>query len=282
MAMDRQRVTVCIPHWQVRRYITLCLRSIRRYSGRYDLEVIVVDNGSKDESLGYLRSLRWIRLIERPEEGNANWPNNVFTAWDRGVREATSPFFVTLHSDVFVLADDWLDPMLRAIQASAEVAAAGAWKLYLENPLYAFSKRVTGYATGRVKALLGLGQEVEWRQGHYPRDYCAIYRRDVILDHQLQFHPLHGRGGGQGRGGGYAIASQIWDAGLETRMVPLHQMAARVIHVAHGTAGLVGHGPLKHRRRQRRIERRVERILRQPWVRQLEADSSLDGQEPTH
>ena len=55
-------------------------------SAKYDLEVIVVDNGSRDESLAYLRRLPWIRLIERPEERPTNWPLNVFTAWDRGLR----------------------------------------------------------------------------------------------------------------------------------------------------------------------------------------------------
>ena len=68
--------------------ITLCLRSIRRYSGAYNLEVLVVDNGSKDGSLEYLQSLDWIRLIERPDESHANWPTNVFTAWDTGVRSS--------------------------------------------------------------------------------------------------------------------------------------------------------------------------------------------------
>ena len=80
------RISLCIPHWQVRDMMSICLRSIRKHSRKYDLEVIVVDNGSRDDSLDYLRSLSWIRLIERPEERVSNWPANVFTAWDLGVR----------------------------------------------------------------------------------------------------------------------------------------------------------------------------------------------------
>ena len=100
--MSRPKITVCIPHWQVYSYITVCLRSIRKHSQKYDLEVIVVDNGSRDESLDYLRSLDWIRLIERPEEVHTNWPLNVFTAWDRGLQEATGDYYLGMHSDVFV------------------------------------------------------------------------------------------------------------------------------------------------------------------------------------
>src|SRR5260221_5128486 len=95
------RISLCIPHWQVRDMMSICLRSIRKHSRKYDLEVIVVDNGSRDGSLEYLRSLSWIRLIERPDESVANWPANVYTAWDLGARAARGEFFVTMHSDVF-------------------------------------------------------------------------------------------------------------------------------------------------------------------------------------
>jgi hypothetical protein len=53
-------------------------------------------------------------------------------------------------------------------------------------------------------------------------------------------------------------------------------MAARVIHVAHGTGGLIQHQQIVHRRKQAKLERKVARILRQSWVRDLESDASLD------
>src|SRR5437899_5852088 len=104
------RITLCIPHWQVRDMMSICLRSIRRHSRNYDLEVIVVDNGSRDDSLDYLRSLSCIRLIERPHERVSNWPANVFTAWDLCARAARGRLFVTMHSDVFIKQDGCLDP----------------------------------------------------------------------------------------------------------------------------------------------------------------------------
>src|SRR5262245_21881537 len=149
------RISVCIPHWQVRDMMSICLRSIRKYSRKYDLEVIVVDNGSRDDSLDYLRSLPWIRLVERPEERESNWPANVFTAWDLGVRTARGEFFVTMHSDVFVRREGWLDPFLREMAGSPRVAGSGAWKLALENPLYAWQKRFVGSCRAQIKRWLG-------------------------------------------------------------------------------------------------------------------------------
>jgi glycosyltransferase involved in cell wall biosynthesis len=276
MGNGQPKITICIPHWQVKHYITLCLRSIRKHSQKYDLEVIVVDNGSKDESLDYLRSLGWIHLLERPEETHTNWPTNVFTAWDFGIQHASGFYFVSMHSDVFVKADDWLDPMLREISRDSKAAGAGAWKLDLQNPLYAFQKRVIGYMIKRVKVLLGLRKDVEWKIGHYPRDYCAMYRKDVILENNLQFLPLMDKSGGYAKGGGYSIATQIWQAGYTTPMIRTHEMSSKIVHIAHGTAGVAQEKQLKYKRKQKKLERKVERLLGQSWIKELADQSSLD------
>ncbi len=277
MAAGQPKITICIPQWQVKRYITVCLRAIRKYSAKYNLEVIIIDNGSKDDSLDYLRSLKWIRLIERPEETYTNWPTNVFTGWDEGLRQASGDLYLTMHSDVFIKADDWLDPLLEQIHQGPKVAGTGAWKLFLENPLYAWQKHTTGFVVGKVKQALGRKQHVEWKVGHYPRDYCALYRTEVLRAHGLQFRPHEGKSPAYAKGGGYSIAAQLWDAGYETRVIALRDMAARVIHVAHGTAGATREWRMNEQRRQRKLEQKVEHIFQQPWIRALEADASLDG-----
>ncbi len=250
--------------------ISICLRSIRKHSKRYDIEIVVVDNGSKDESLDYFRSLNWIRLIERPEETHTNWPRNVFTAWDRGILEATGEYFITMHSDVFVKRDDWLDPFLTQMAVDDRVAGVGAWKLDLENPLYVFQKRVVGLGVELVKNAVGKKKQISWRSGYYPRDYCAMYRRNVILEQNLTFCPLNDKGGG------LSIAKQLWGVGYETRMIPVRELAKSIVHVAHGTAAVVAEKPLHHKRAQTKVEKRVRGLFSQRWVQALQTDSSLD------
>jgi len=271
VSSQQPRITICIPHWQVRVYMTLCLRSIRRHSGKYNLEVIVIDNGSRDDSLDYLRSLDWIRLIERPEEVHTNWPTNVFTAWDRGLAEATGEYFITMHSDVFVKQDGWLDPFLREITRAPDIAAAGAWKLELEHPLYAMQKQAVGFVGTQLKKLIGRQKKRYRGIGCYPRDYCAMYRRDILRNEALQFRPLAGQ-----TGGGYSIAKQIQDAGYRMGMIPVREMAANIYHVAHGTAAVVREKPLHHQRAQRKVEQKVSGLFDEPWILALEADESLD------
>jgi glycosyltransferase involved in cell wall biosynthesis len=266
------RISLCIPHWQVRDMMSICLRSIRKHSRKYDLEVIVVDNGSRDDSLNYLRSLSWIRLIQRPEERVSNWPANVFTAWDLGARAASGEFFVTMHSDVFVKQDDWLDSFLREISISPQVAASGAWKLTLESPWYALQKRVVGSCLAQVKRLFGRRTRGSFRTEHYPRDYCAMYRTGVLTRENLTFCPDDDL-----KTGGYSIARQLWSRGYETRMIPVWEIARKIVHVAHGTAAVSGEKPLHHRRAQRRAQERARALMAEGWVEQLRRDTLLDA-----
>ncbi|MEE9153924.1 MAG: glycosyltransferase family 2 protein [candidate division NC10 bacterium] len=273
MSSDRPRITICIPHWQVKALMTLCLRSIRKHSHQYNLEVIVIDNGSCDDSLDYLRLLKWIRLVERPGEVHTNWPQNTLSAWDRGLQDATGEYFITMHSDVFVRRDDWLNPFLQEMNHDPSVAGVGTWKLNLETPLYAFQKKILGHATATIKSLFGRKKTIAPKEGHYPRDYCAMYRRNVILKHNFTFHSVHG-------GGGYGIAKQLWDAGYSTRMVPVHELAAKIVHVAHGTAAVVPEKPLRHKRTQRKAERKVAKLFSENWIEALRDDASLDLGRP--
>lgn len=266
-----RKVTICIPHWEVKELMQICLRSIRKHSRGYNLEVIVVDNGSKDDSLDWLRSLPWIRLIERPEEGFHNFPDNVFTAWDLGIREATGDYFLIMHSDVFVKSDRWLDPFFREFDKGDEgTAGVGAWKLNLEHPLYTFQKKVGHVIRTRIKSLFGSKKVYRWRQGDYPRDYCAMYRRRLILDHDITFRAIHGQGGG------YSTAKQIWDAGLNVRMISVPEMYRNVVHIAHGTAAVAARRPRTGSKHEDKAERRVHELFSKAWVRELRNDASLD------
>ena len=62
--LTKGKAAICIVNYKTLDFTRLCLRSIRKFT-EYPYEIIVVDNNSRDESLEYLKSLKWIRLIER-------------------------------------------------------------------------------------------------------------------------------------------------------------------------------------------------------------------------
>ena len=68
--------------------------AIRKFTTKIPIEVIVVDNGSEDESLDYLRGLKWIQLIERRKQDlPAFWVDGFVSALDIGFANSRSDVF---------------------------------------------------------------------------------------------------------------------------------------------------------------------------------------------
>ena len=90
----------------------------------------MVDNNSQDASLDYLRSLSWIKLIERTGEDipGGSWAHG--SGLDLALAQADTEYFISLHSDTIVHHPEWLDFLLSA--CAAPVACAGCGKLDLK------------------------------------------------------------------------------------------------------------------------------------------------------
>jgi hypothetical protein len=113
------QVTVLIPHFQTLEAIRLCLRSIRYYTPQC-LKVRVLDNGSKDNSIDYLRSVKWIELVPTGIP-NDTWTAH-FQALNRAVADVQTPFFLIMHSDTFVCNHRWLDFLMDRLNARGYAA----------------------------------------------------------------------------------------------------------------------------------------------------------------
>src|SRR3972149_2122281 len=112
------QVSVVIPNWNGRRFLEPCLRSLR---GQVDveIEVILVDNGSRDDSVELARAeFPQVRIIAFPE-------NRGFSAAvNAGIAGGAGPYVFVLNNDteahprcIRALAD--------ALDGAPGVAAAG-------------------------------------------------------------------------------------------------------------------------------------------------------------
>ena len=133
--------SIVIPHYQTSDLARLCLRAIRRLTD-HPYEVIVVDNHSEDGSLEYLRSVGWIRLIER---GMETEPDAVFahaSAMDIGAAAARGRWLVSFHTDTIVRCEGWLGAMLARLGENPKAATLGADKIDSDPPWYRAMKRM--------------------------------------------------------------------------------------------------------------------------------------------
>lgn len=226
-------VSICIPHWQMKTLATVCLRSIRKYSSDVDYEVIVIDNGSKDNSLDYLRSLSWIRLIERSSSTTPSDPTEAYqTALDIALKEVRGQYFLSTHTDVVVKREGWLRRLIQPLEDNPRCAAVGAEKLKLHSPLHNWCRGA--FDTKRLK--LWLRRNIMADAGatfcpgaKYPRDFCSMYRTAQLREHEITFISPTKLSSGE------TVYNQLRDLNYEMQLVSVPEMREWINHIEHGT-----------------------------------------------
>lgn len=94
MADPSAELAVVIVNYNAADYLERCLASLEAHRGDIELDVLVIDNASRDGSHTYaVAEHPWVRLIENP--------TNVFLspAWNQGIRETSAPFVLLLNPD---------------------------------------------------------------------------------------------------------------------------------------------------------------------------------------
>jgi N-acetylglucosaminyl-diphospho-decaprenol L-rhamnosyltransferase len=94
MADPSAELAVVIVNHNAADYLERCLASLEAHRGDIELDVLVIDNASRDGSHTYaVAEHPWVRLIENP--------TNVFLspAWNQGIRETSAPFVLLLNPD---------------------------------------------------------------------------------------------------------------------------------------------------------------------------------------
>jgi GT2 family glycosyltransferase len=100
MYRTRPRISVIVVSFNTRQLLKRCLDSIRESSGTLPYEIIVVDSGSSDDSVDYLkREFPEVTLIESTENIGFAKANNI------GFGKASGQYVVLLNSDAFLVGN---------------------------------------------------------------------------------------------------------------------------------------------------------------------------------
>ena len=257
-----QSVSIILPNYKTPELTRLCLRSIRKYTPHDAVRIIAVDNASADESLEYLRSLSWIRLIERSSDDIAGMAPALMhtTAMDLALAEVETPFVLSFHTDTIVYRPDWLEFLLGRINKSDRLAGVGSWKLEFFSPIRRFGKKLEVVET-RAKVLLGLKKPEE----RFLRSHCALYRTELLKRYT--------RGFGDGESAGSSIHKCLTAAGYEMDFIPPEVLIKYMDHLNHATMILnpeIGSRKTAAPKARQSLAARMERF------QAILADDSLD------
>lgn len=119
--MGGKRVTIIILTWNGLAYTKRCLETLRGRTVFPDYEVVVVDNGSTDGTVEYLRSLPWLRLFENGDNLGFVKGNN------RAMAECVGDSdFVLLNNDTEIIQPEWLSRLQATAYSAPEVGIVGA------------------------------------------------------------------------------------------------------------------------------------------------------------
>lgn len=107
-------------------YTKKCIESIRRHT-RQKYELILVDNGSKDGTEEFFRSIQGAKVIRNAEN------LGVSKGWNQGMRLAAGEYILILNNDIIV-GPDWLENMVRLAESDPSIGLVGPRSNYIAGP----------------------------------------------------------------------------------------------------------------------------------------------------
>ena len=184
MTNTAKTLTFVIPAYNMESYLDRCVNSLLSASDTRDLEVLIVDDGSKDGTLEYARKLERtnpgvVRAIHQENKGHGGAVNT-------GIAAATGMYVKVVD------ADDWVDP-----QAIDTVLATLRAQHDTDEPI---DMLVTNYVYDKVakrhktvvnfRRVMEAGRVLGWddlgKFGHLPHAGGARFRAEAAGAHVLR------------------------------------------------------------------------------------------------
>lgn len=267
--LTKGKATICIVNYKTPELIRLCLRSIRKFT-RQPYEVMVVDNNSAEASLDYLSSLSWIHLIRRDTKNDSSGSYSHGKALDVGLENCDTEFFISMHSDTFVIKENWLAELVGYFGNDETTACVGSGKVELEAKWRTILKKTTDFRTFKRKLLKVPDPLGKFR--YYNRTICCLYRTDILRRENLTF--LMDRE--KGLTAGKKLYFELVDLGYKTVELPPEVMSRYVIHLAHATQVTNAQEFRLRKKTTRKCNRLVNKVMSFEVIKGILEDDSLD------
>jgi GT2 family glycosyltransferase len=176
-------ISVIVVNWNRRELLRACLASLARQT-HASFEVIVIDNGSEDQSAALVEELRTsfpvpLHLIRNSENRGFCAANN------QGFAASQSELVALLNNDAEA-EPEWLEALEDAVRVAADVGMAASKILVWEDP-----RRIDkcghliypdGQNRGRGTGQLDQGQFDRLEEVLWPDGCAALYRRAMLED----------------------------------------------------------------------------------------------------
>ncbi len=221
---ETPRVSIVIPVYDHFDHTLVCLRSLAEHPGSIPFEVIVVDDGSSDETPERLPAIGGIRALRNAEN------LGFIGACNAGLAAARGEYVVFLNNDTAV-RPGWLEALLGTFESRPDCGLAGAKLVYPDGRLQEAGGIVFSDASGWN---YGRFADPSHPAFNYVRevDYCSgaaiMLRRDLLErfgGFDVRYRPAYYED--------TDLAFRVRESGLRC----FYQPAAEVVHFEGVTSG---------------------------------------------
>jgi GT2 family glycosyltransferase len=125
---DRPRASIIVPVYNQVAHTLACLRALAEHPPLAACEILVIDDGSSDQTQSWMSQVQGLHFHRRAQNGG------FIAACNDGAAQARGEFLVFLNNDT-VPQPGWLDVLLDTFRAQPEAGLVGAQLLYPDGRL---------------------------------------------------------------------------------------------------------------------------------------------------
>lgn len=171
------KVTIIILTWNGIEYTKKCLESLLNTTNLDSCDVVVVDNGSTDGTIEYLKTLDWIKIIENKENLGFVRGNNV------AINQIKDGDIVLLNNDMIIIQNDWLERLQKTAYLEEDYGIVGCRLInekgeFLHAGTYIYPETYWGQQIGGGQK--DVNQYADIREVEGVVFACAYIKRNVI------------------------------------------------------------------------------------------------------
>jgi GT2 family glycosyltransferase len=223
----------------------ICLDLLREPVRKAGIPVWVVDNGSADASVEYLRSLDWINLIER--DAPTKEPGHIAhgKALDMALVRVNTDYLFLMHTDTFVFDANVFAMMMEHCTKDQNIIAVGCTEQLnrgLPRTAWRFTSRLIKHHYRRLKQSLGLrSKEPKPYRETYLKSFCTLWNGRLMKQQGLHFQI-------DDRVPGYELQDRVIGLGYKVVFLSPGKIFKYLDHVQSGTVAAAGGYGQNHRR----------------------------------
>ncbi|MFM5247446.1 glycosyltransferase [Aeromonas caviae] len=181
------RIDIVVPVFNALNDVKSCLYSLKDKQDGYAVKIIVVNDGSDEETTNWLRSYCHNDSIFELHEHPVN--RGYTQAVNTGLRVSNAPYVITQNSDT-IATNGWLRGLVRCINSSDKIGIAGplsnaaSWQnvpdLYDENRHFAVNDIPNSLKPDEMAAIVAKSSNRIYPKLPFVNGFCFMIKREVI------------------------------------------------------------------------------------------------------